>query len=97
MELRFIRHYGKKVAGLQKKEYFKKSILLVLIPLVIATVLAYIVFFNMDIGFIRLLIVPFLFIVSVTALFWMFGINKEEKNIIKNLIISIKLKIWKRH
>lgn len=90
-------HYGKKVAGLQIKEYFKKSILLVLIPLVIATVLAYIVFFNMDIGFIRLLIVPFLFIVSFTALFWMFGINKEEKNIIKNLIISIKLKIWKRH
>lgn len=90
-------YFGKKVAGLQIKEYFNKSIFPVLMSLMAATILTYIVFFNMNIGFIRLIIVFLLFIVTFTALFWILGINKEEKNIIKNLIISINLKVWKRH
>lgn len=72
-------YFGKKVVGIKIREYFKNAILTILGPLFLALVPAVLILVLMSSSLYRVLITSFIFCLCFVVLFWIIGINKEER------------------
>lgn len=86
---------GKKIVGLDLWAYTKETVIKTLWPIAISVVLAIIIMLSFAPSFIRLIVVFLVFCVSDTAIFFVFGVNKEEKLIWKGLFNDVILKFKK--
>lgn len=90
------RYYlGKKKVGLDLWSYTKETVFKTLWPIFVAVGLSLIFLLSFNPSFIRLLAVFFIFCSSYTVLFFVFGVNKEEKVIWKRLLNDVIIKIKK--
>lgn len=87
-------YFGKKVVGINVGEYFKNAILTIVMPLCIALVPAVAILIFMLSSLFRVLITSFIFCSCFVVLFWIIGINKEERarwtSIAKTFVGKIK-------
>jgi Na+-driven multidrug efflux pump len=87
-------YFGKKIVGIQPIPYVLDSIVPVFIPIIVSLLITLVLYFNMEIGFLRLLVVSFCFAVLLTLTFWMYGITKVEKvkfiHIAKSFLAKLK-------
>ena len=90
-------YFGKKIAGIPTLDYIKKAILPILLPILIATSIVCFYRYFMDTGPLRLVVVVFGFVLLLTFIFWLIGINSIEKQKFKDIFKSIckKMKIIK--
>ena len=72
-------YFGEKVVGIKIREYFKNAILTILGPLFLALVPAVLILVLMSSSLYRVLITSFIFCLCFVVLFWIIGINKEER------------------
>lgn len=86
--LRF--YFGKRIAGINTMSYLKKAVFPVLLPLIIAFILAYSVHLLLPVGFLRLIVVVVAFCGSLTVFFWMMGMNSDERRRWIGIIKQIK-------
>jgi O-antigen/teichoic acid export membrane protein len=82
-------YFGKKIAGLQPIAFIKSSILPFLFPFIVAVALALIPYFLIPAGFIRLFGVTFIFMGTLTLLFWTFGMQIDEREKLKGILFSL--------
>lgn len=79
-------HYGRTVAGINPLNFIKKSVLPVLWPLLISSILAIILYVFIHNEWINLLAVFFAFVLTFTSLFWFIGMEKAEQNKWRDII-----------
>jgi O-antigen/teichoic acid export membrane protein len=88
-------YFGKVVVGINAVDYFKLAIFPILFPILLAIAISVpikIIMFN---GFLQFSITIFAYIVSLTSIFWFYGMSKSEKETIKNIIKSLRSKFTK--
>ena len=85
--------YGRKIVGLVVSVFFEKTIYPVLIPMSIASIFAYIIYSFLLIGFFRVFCVFLVFISIFSFLFYYYGMSRQEKRFLKDMISSILKRI----
>jgi Na+-driven multidrug efflux pump len=85
-------YFGKKIAEINIKRFFKNGISPVLVPIFLATIFALAVHLYFPESIFRLFITTFTCIVTGTTIFWLFGLKKEETKILKQIINTMFLK-----
>jgi O-antigen/teichoic acid export membrane protein len=81
-------YFGKRIAGLQPIIFIKGSILPFFFPFLVAVALALIPYFLIEGGFLRLCGVTFVFMGTLTVLFWTFGMQIDERDKLKSILFS---------
>lgn len=81
-------YFGKKIAGINIKSYIKNAITPVLIPILLATVLAFGAHLYLSESFFRFFIVSLIFIITLTIFFWNLGLQIDEKYRLKSILFS---------
>lgn len=89
-------YYGNKIAGIIPIEFLRSSVFPVLVPLVVAFVLAFGLRWVMHQGFLRLVLVTIFFCVGFILLFWYIGMNGNERKRWLGLLKQIVDKVFKR-
>ncbi len=88
---------GKKIIGLNLMEYTKKTIFPSMIPIILSGGVALYITTILPQCFIRLVITSLLYFALFTILFFIIGVNKEEKNIWLSFALKLKSKVITRH
>jgi len=86
-------YFGKKVANLGIRNYLKNAILVILIPILLATPFAFLFNQMMPESFFRLIIVSFVFMFTLSISFWMWSLKREEKDLAQSVLTSLIQKI----
>lgn len=86
-------HFGKRIVGIQPRQFFIETTLPVILPFLVSVVLGVIIQYFMVTGWIRLFTVCAVSMLSYMILFWLFGVRKEEKEILTNVIESASNRI----
>ncbi|HSV88424.1 MAG TPA: hypothetical protein VLH61_07260 [Bacteroidales bacterium] len=86
-------YFGKKLCGLNVKQYIMNVAGRLLIPISISALCLAVLQSLMQQGLLRLLVVSAFFLAMFTASFWVFSLNKVEKNLIITLAGDIWLKL----
>jgi Na+-driven multidrug efflux pump len=84
-------YFAKRIANMNLVDFFKKGIIIILLPLTFSSLLALILHNNLNEGLLRLIIVSLSFIIVFSVTFWFLGMTLNEKIRIKQLISSISL------
>lgn len=88
-------HFGRKIAELNIKHFFKNAVLPVLYPIIISTLFAIFPLIFLKDSYLKLFITFLFSISSMIYAFWLIGLNSNEKVIFNQLIISVKHKFKK--
>jgi O-antigen/teichoic acid export membrane protein len=86
-------YFAKKIAGMDIKSFLKNGILPVLIPLLLATVIALTSKIYLSESFFRLIITTMSSAIVFLIIFWFYGLRKEETGIIKQILNTIIKKV----
>lgn len=85
--------FGKRLLGLSPVEFIKTTTIPVLVPLLIAFGLSFAIHHYLVIGWMRLLWVFVSYMIVFSLLFYIFGVNKNERGILKNMFKPFLKKI----
>ena len=88
-------YYGKKIVGISPAGFIKTSILPLLFPLLISTVLSVVTYKVIPIGFLNLIAVFSVFCISFVILFFFIGMNTQEREQWKGMLKGYTKKIKK--
>lgn len=72
-------YYGKTVAGIEPVDYINTAIIPVAIPMLVSSLLSYVVFRVVPYGILNLISVTITFCSIFSILFWFFGMGKKER------------------
>lgn len=86
-------YFGQKLCNINCWIFFKEVILKLLICLILSCSIGYLVQIIMQPSFFRFILIAFMSIITYTIVFYLIGLDKQEKGIVKNAYISIKHKI----
>lgn len=89
--------FGKWLLNLSPMSVIKEASLPVVIPMILSFILVLIVHQNMVEGWFRLLIVFSIFMSTYTIVFYVFGITKDERMILQNIVNSLLAKIRSKY
>jgi len=84
---------GKNIVGLDLWAYTKETVFKTLWPIIISVALTFLILLCLEPSFLRLFLVFSVFCLSYTFIFFLFGVNKEEKQIWYGLFKSITSKM----
>lgn len=92
-------YYGKKIAGINIKEYLRSVVLKSISPLLISLVIAIIPFLLLEQSFLRLVFTTSLYLFSSIILIRFLGLTESEYFKLKEIVTSIffRVKFWERH
>ena len=87
----------KRLVGMSVLDYIKEVVWPIIVVLVLSSLISFPVHYYMESGALRLVIVTFLSVVSVSITLYSFALNKSEKKLLVQLLrsLAIKLKIIK--
>lgn len=80
-------YFGKKIVNIRPIEFIRKATLPVLVPIFISFALVAPLHYYLPEGWLRLLLVFVIFIVSDALAFWLFSMSKSEKERLSGIII----------
>ena len=86
-------YYGKTVAGINPLDFIKTAILPVLYPLLIAFVISFALYYIIEEGWFNLILLSIVYGSSFFLLFYLIGMDEDERNRWKTIIFQIKNKI----
>ena len=89
-------YFGKKIIGLDLIEYTKQTIFPTVFPIILAGGFSYLITVIMQPGFGRLVITVLSYCSLFTLLFFVFGVNSEEKQVWYGLIKQGKSKFFNK-
>lgn len=82
-------YFGKKIAGMNIRSFFKNGILPVLLPIILASTFAIIPHLFLPESFLRLLITTLSSLLFITISFWFWGLNDNEAKTLKLIAYNI--------
>lgn len=88
-------YFGKKIIGLNLIEYTKTTIFPSLFPIIVAGGFSYVITLIIQPGLDRLIITGLTYCLLFTLLFFIFGVNKEEKKLWYGVIRNVSSKFVK--
>ena len=82
-------HFGKKIVGVQPIGFIRQTTLPVILPLLAGLACALPFVFFLQQGFVRFIIVFFVFVIVDFILFWRFSMNDSERDKMKSIVLKI--------
>lgn len=86
-------YFGSKIAGIKVGHFLRNGVVKTLSPLLLTSIIAAIIHNLFNEGLVRLLTVSLIFIILFTILFWVIGLDRNEKSQINNIIFLVTRKI----
>jgi len=87
-------YFGRKIAGIRIKSFLRNGVATVFFPLVLASSVLFLGPTILNEGILRFLALSVFFMIILTALFWLFGLQVEERKRIRS-IITVSLERFK--
>lgn len=81
-------YYGKRIVGINPREYIKETTVPVVLPMAVATAFVLPIYCFMNEGWLRLSLFFISFVIAFTTLFLFVGISKEERTRLLNMTIK---------
>jgi O-antigen/teichoic acid export membrane protein len=87
-------YFGRKIAGIKVGHFLRNGVVKILLPLLLTSIVAFIIHNLFYEGLVRFLTVSLIFIILFAILFWVFGLDRNEKSQINSIIFLITRKIY---
>ena len=89
-------YYAYKIVGIQPLIFIKFAVIPVLIPMIIVTLLAFVINTILSNGWLSLIIIVLLYCISFSFLFWRMGMVDAERDLWLNILAQIKNKLVRK-
>lgn len=87
-------HFAKKIAGINPLQYIKDAIIPVLIPIFIVSLLSVGINLVIPYGWCNFFVVVLFYMLAFTLLFWIMGMDIEERKRWRTLFLQAKMKFY---
>lgn len=86
-------YFGQKLCNINSWNFIKEVILKLLLCLIFTFLIGYIIQFILQPSFLRFIFIGFATVLTYTISFYWIGLDKEEKNLIKETYLSVKRRL----